>query len=121
MPFVAMGGTPSAPNHSALEQPMPTSRLASAAALLAATLAACGGSGIEGTYYNEQTGARAFELKGGKVLDPQGMMGQELVYKVKGDSLYLATTGADAQIMMSFGIKPGGVLDLGILGSLKKR
>jgi len=98
------------------------SRLPASLILAVALTAACGGGGVDGKYYNTASGEFAFELKGGKVIGATGMMsGLDLVYQVKGDSLYLGEKGGSKDDTMVFGVKPGGVLDLGIMGSLTKK
>jgi hypothetical protein len=94
-----------------------------AAGLILTTVftAACGGGGVDGKYYNTQTGQFAFELKGGQVLNAQGLGGDALAYQVKGDSIYIGPKGGSIDQTMALAIKPGGVLDNGILGSVTKK
>ena len=83
--------------------------------------AACGGGGIEGKYYNASTGAFAFELKDGQVLNAEGMPGpMPMAYTVRGDSVFLAPPGMPAGQALALAIKPNGILDTEA-GSLKKR
>lgn len=90
--------------------------------LMAGAAVACSSGGVDGKYYNTATGAFAFELKGGKVLNQLGAPDMMLVgYTVRGDSLYIAPSGVDAGNALVLGIKPGGVLDAGPVGSLKKQ
>ena len=84
-------------------------------------LSACGGSSIDGEYYNAQSGEFALELKDGKVLRAQGMEGMNLSYTVRGDSLILddASTSEPADLVVA--ITKDGALDFGPLGSLKRK
>ena len=92
-----------------------------ASLLLAGVSAACGGGGIEGKYYNTSTGAFAFELKNGQVLDAEGQPGlMPMAYTVRGDSVFLAPPGVPAGQALALAIKGGGVLDTEA-GSLKKQ
>ena len=89
--------------------------------LLLAGGAACSGGGLEGKYYNATTGAFAFELKDGQVLDVDGTPGLlPMNYTVRGDSLYLAPSGMPADQAMALAIKGNGILDTEA-GSLKKQ
>jgi hypothetical protein len=88
---------------------------------LLAGAAACSGGGIEGKYYNATTGAFAFELKDGQVLNAEGTPGPlPMVYTVRGDSVYLAPPGMPAGQAMALAIKGGGILDTEA-GSLRKQ
>jgi hypothetical protein len=82
---------------------------------------ACSGGGIEGKYYNATTGAFAFELKDGQVLNAEGAPGPlPMVYTVRGDSVYLAPPGMPAGQAMALAIKGNGILDTEA-GSLRKQ
>ena len=90
--------------------------------VLAGAATACPSGGVDGKYYNTVTGAFAFELKDGKVLNQLGTPDAMLVaYTVRGDSVYIAPPGVDASNALVLGIKPGGILDAGAVGSLKKQ
>ena len=92
-----------------------------AASFLLALAAACSGGGIEGKYYNASTGAFAFELKDGQVLNAEGTPGPlPMVYTIRGDSLFLAPPGMPAGQALALAIKGGGVLDTEA-GSLRKQ
>ena len=93
-----------------------------AAALAVVLVGGCaGGGGIEGEYYNSQSGQFAMELKGGKALRVQGMEDREMTYEVKGDSLILRDPAGGPAEQMTFGIESDGTLSLGIFGSLTKK
>ena len=105
---------------------MPYRRSASPVAaflvMVAAGTSACSsGSGIEGKYYNSNSGEFAMELKGGKVLSMQGQNEQGMTYEVRGDSLVIHAPGGGLADEMTFGIESDGTLSLGILGSLTKK
>lgn len=58
----------------------------------------------------------------GKVLNQLGTPDAMLMaYTVRGDSVYIAPPGVDAANALVLGIKPGGILDAGAVGSLKKQ
>jgi hypothetical protein len=103
---------------------MPSRHLARvfvASLILAGASAACGGGGIEGKYYNASTGAFAFELKDGQVLNAEGMPGPlPMIYTVRGDSVFLAPPGMPAGQAMALAIKGDGILDTEA-GSLRKQ
>jgi hypothetical protein len=83
--------------------------------------AACSGGGIEGKYYNASTGAFAFELKDGQVLDAEGTPGlMPMTYTVRGDSVFLAPPGVPAAQALALAIKGNGILDTEA-GSLRKQ
>lgn len=105
---------------------MPIRRLCRALAVslfLAGTTSACRTSGgVDGRYYSTSSGAFAFELKGGRVLTEQGEVNPLLVsYTVRGDSVFILPPGVDPSQALSLGIKPGGILDWGPLGSVQKK
>jgi hypothetical protein len=90
--------------------------------LFAGAVAACSSGGVDGKYFNTVTGAFAFELKGGKVLDETGAVNPMFVnYTIRGDSVFIVPPGVDASQALVLGIKAGGVLDAGPVGSLKKQ
>ena len=91
-----------------------------ASLILAAGLTIGCGAGVEGKYYNAQTGEFAMELKGGKVLMAQGMGGIEMTYTVHGDSVILHGPGG-ADDMLVVMRQRDGSLSAGLLGSLKKK
>ncbi len=94
-------------------------RVLAASLLLAG--AACSGGGIEGKYYNASTGAFAFELKDGQVLNADGTPGPlPMVYTVRGDSVFLAPPGVPAGQALALAIKGDGILDTEA-GSLRKQ
>ena len=104
---------------------MPVLRIRPAAALpftvIALLGAGCGaGSGIEGKYYNSRSGEFALELKGGKVIEAQGLEGQELSYTVRGDSLIIHDPQGGLAAGFTLGIEKDGSLSAGPLGSLTK-
>jgi hypothetical protein len=115
----------SAPGTRTLEHPMPFRpsglRLAPTLVLIAALTTACTSGGIEGKYYNSQSGQFAMELKGGLVLSMQGQEGRPMTYEVKGDSLVIQDPRGGMADQMTFGIEKDGTLSLGILGSLTKK
>ncbi|HJR35221.1 MAG TPA: hypothetical protein VJ817_09755 [Gemmatimonadales bacterium] len=89
--------------------------------LLAGAAAACSGGGIEGKYYNTSTGAFAFELKDGQVLNADGTPGPlPMVYTIRGDSVFLAPPGIPAGEALALAIKGNGILDTEA-GSLRKQ
>jgi len=99
----------------------PTFRIVAVSLVLAGLGAACSSGGIEGKYYNTATGVFAFELKGGKVLNAQGVADGMLVnYTVRGDSVFIAPPGVEPGQALALAIKGDGVLDSGG-GSLQKR
>ena len=99
----------------------PSVRLLFAAFLLAGTGSGCSRGGIEGKYYNTSTGAFAFELKDGQVLNVEGNPGPlPMVYSVRGDSVFLAPPGMPAGQALALAIKGSGILDTEA-GSLRKR
>ncbi len=96
-------------------------RVLAVSLILTGFAAACSSGGIEGKYYNTSSGAFAFELKGGRVLNAQGAVDELLMnYTVRGDSLFIAPAGVEVGQALALAIKGDGVLDSGI-GSLKKR
>jgi hypothetical protein len=97
-----------------------TARRLAACAVLGAV--ACGGAGgIDGKYYNTQSGEFAMELKDGKVLSAQGLEGAKLSYKVEGDSVIFddASTPEPADLVLKIG--KNGTLDAGALGTLTRK
>ena len=100
----------------------PSSGALTASLALIGAGAACGsGGGIEGKYVNTETGAYAFELKGGKVLNVEGQPGiLPMTYTVRNDSVFVAPPGMPADQALGFAIKGGGVLESAV-GSLKKQ
>ena len=90
-------------------------------ALLAGLASACTSSGIEGKYYNARSGEFAMELKGGRVVQGQGMEGMEMTYEVRGDSVILRNLKAGPDEMLVLMREKDGTLSAGILGSLRKR
>lgn len=98
----------------------PAFRLALASSLLLLA-PACAGSDIEGKYYNTATGEYSMELKGGKVILPEGSPAADLEYEVRGDSVFLRQPTepvGEALVLMR---QPDGILDAGPMGSLQKR
>ena len=92
-----------------------------AAFFLLSGAAACSGGGIEGKYYNASTGAFAFELKDGQVLNADGTPGPlPMVYTIRGDSVFLAPPGIPAGQALALAIKGDGILDTEA-GSLRKQ
>jgi len=93
--------------------------------VLAGTLlvltAACTGNDLEGKYYNTQTGEYAMELKGGKVLLPEGSPAADLEYEVRGDSVFLRQPNDPPGESLLLMRQADGILDAGPLGSLQKR
>ena len=95
--------------------------LAMSLALLGAGASCGSGGGIEGKYVNTATGAFAFELKGGKVLNVEGQPGiLPMTYTVRNDSVFIAPPGMPADQALGFAIKGDGVLESAV-GSLKKQ
>lgn len=83
-------------------------------------VAGCGGaSGLEGRYYNSVTGEFAMELKGGKVVEGQGMPSNELSYEVRGDTVFIRE-GQGMIEGLYFIRMPNGDLSLEPLGTLTK-
>ena len=98
-----------------------SARILVASFLLAGIGAACSGGGIEGKYYNASTGAFAFELKDGQVLNADGTPGPlPMVYTIRGDSVFLAPPGIPAGQALALAIKGNGILDTEA-GSLRKQ
>ncbi len=96
-------------------------RAAAPLALAALITTACTPSGVDGKYYNAQTGEFAMELKGGKVLSMQGMdSGASLTYDVKGDSVIIHAAPGSMVDHLALHIEKNGDLNAGILGSLTK-
>jgi len=87
--------------------------------LLAATLAGCGGGGLEGRYYNAATGEFALELRGGKVVEGQGMPPGEMIYEVRGDTVWIVPSPGSTDGLPLIR-EANGDLSLGILGKLTK-
>ena len=90
-------------------------------ALLAGLASACGSGGIEGKYYNTRSGEFAMELKGGRVVQAQGMEGSDLTYEVRGDSVILRNLKAGPEEILVLTREKDGSLSAGILGSLRKK
>lgn len=93
-------------------------RMRLAAAGLSLLLLACGSS-LEGRYYNARTGEFALELKGGKVVEGQGLPSNTLLYEVRGDTLWIVEQPGSSD-GLGFKIESNGDLSLGILGTLTK-
>lgn len=82
---------------------------------------ACAGGGIEGRYFNAQSGDFAFELKGGKVYDFSGKEDPNLEYQVRGNEVVVRPkTGGSLMGEMVF-TRQGDELVLGPGMSLKKQ
>jgi hypothetical protein len=90
-------------------------------ALLAGLASACTSRGIEGKYYNTGSGEFAMELKGGRVVQGQGMEGMEMTYEVRGDSVILRNLKAGPDEILVLMREKDGTLSAGILGSLRKK
>lgn len=95
-------------------------RLALASALLLLA-PACAASDIEGRYYNTATGEYAMELKGGKVILPEGSPPAEIGYEVRGDSVFLRQPTDPVGEALVLIRQADGILDAGPMGSLQKR
>jgi hypothetical protein len=93
----------------------------SSLALLAGLASACSKGGIEGKYYNTRSGEFAMELKGGRVVQAQGMEGSDLTYEVRGDSVILRNAGGGPTDVLVLMRQKDGTLSAGLLGSLTKR
>lgn len=97
-----------------------TGAIAGLALLLAGAVSACGGAGgLEGRYYNARTGEFALELRGGKVVEGQGMQPGEMIYEVRGDTVWVVPTPGSSD-GLPFIREANGDLSLGILGSLTR-
>lgn len=86
---------------------------------LLAVAAGCGSSGLDGRYYNSVTGEFAMELKGGKVVEGQGMPSNQLTYEVRGDTVFILE-GRGMTEGLYFIRMPNGDLSLEPLGTLTK-
>ena len=96
-------------------------RPGAALALLAILWSACAEkSGIEGKYYNANSGEFALELQGGKVVSMQGQEGRPMTYEVRGDSLVIHDPQGGMADGMTLGIEKDGTLSLEPLGYLTK-
>lgn len=92
-----------------------------ASALALALLAGCGGAGgIEGRYFNTQSGDFAFELKNGKVYSFTGEEDPSLEYEVRGDKVVVRPRGESLMGEMVFTRQGGGELSLAGMMTLKK-
>jgi hypothetical protein len=89
--------------------------------LLAGLASACTSAGIEGKYYNTRSGEFAMELKGGRVVQGQGMEGIDMTYEVRGDSVILRNLKAGPDEVLVLMREKDGTLSAGILGSLRKK
>ncbi len=79
----------------------------------------CGSSGLDGRYYNSVTGEFAMELKGGKVVEGQGMPSDQLTYQVRGDTVFIMEGKGLAEGLYFIRL-PSGDLSLEPLGTLTK-
>ena len=81
--------------------------------------AGCGSSGLDGRYYNSVTGKFAMELKGGKVVEAQGMPSDPMTYQVRGDTVFIMEGKGMAEGLYFIRL-PNGDLSLEPLGILTR-
>lgn len=87
--------------------------------LVTTLLAGCGTGGLEGRYYNARTGEFALELRGGKVVEGQGIPPGEMIYEVRGDTVWIVPSPGSSDGLPLIR-EANGDLSLGILGTLTK-
>lgn len=92
---------------------------ATSLALVTALFLACS-SGVDGKYYNSETGEFAMELKDGEIHSMQGMPDADLTYEVRGDSLVIHPRDARPGEEFTLSIGKDGTLSAGMLGTLTK-
>lgn len=81
--------------------------------------AGCDGSGLDGRYYNSVTGEFAMELKGGKVVEGQGMPSNQMTCEVRGDTVFIMEGKGMAEGLYCIRL-PNGDLSLEPLGTLTR-